>query len=59
MWIKITATATLVIAVLATGCGMSIWLLGENDGNPKPHIALGCVLLASILATTVTAWVKG
>ena len=59
MWVKLMATLTLAVAVLATGCGLSIWLLGENGGNPKPHIALGGVLLACIVATTVVAWVKG
>lgn len=59
MLVKIMTTVTLGVALLATGCGLAIWLVGENGGNPKPHIVLGGVLLACLLATTVTAWVKG
>jgi hypothetical protein len=59
MLVKILATVTLGAAVLATGCGFAIYSLGENGGNPKPHIVLGCGVLALVAATTVAAWVKG
>jgi hypothetical protein len=59
MLVKILASATLGLAVFATGCGFAIHLAGANDGNPRPHIVLGCSLLGLILATTVAVWVKG
>ena len=59
MLVKILASLTLAATLLATGCGFAIYLLGENDGNPRPHIMLGCGVIGLAIATTVAAWVKG
>lgn len=57
--VKLMTSVTLVAALIAMGCGFSIYHLSENGGNSKPHIVLGCGVLALLVATAMVAWVKG
>lgn len=55
MALKILAVLTLIAALLAAGCGLSIHFGWVGEMEPTPHIILGGVLLVLVLATSITA----
>lgn len=42
MVLKALAIATLLLAVVATGCGLAIHFEWVGEIEPMPHIVLGC-----------------
>jgi hypothetical protein len=55
MALKILAIATLLLAVVATGCGLAIHFEWVGEIEPMPHIVLGALVVLLALATAVVA----
>jgi len=54
---KILAVATLLLAVVTAGCGLSIHFKWVGEMEPTPHIVLGALLVLLALATAIVALV--